>query len=84
MSPNLTSLLAAAELLPVPERRELIELLLQALDEPAEGKAESETPLLSEAWRREIAGRSADYDAGREETVSWEEVQARWQERAKA
>jgi putative addiction module component (TIGR02574 family) len=81
MSPSLTTVLAAAESLPVTERRELIELLLQGLDEPNEGEAEPETPVLSEAWRQEIARRSAEYDAGREETVSWEEVQARWQER---
>jgi putative addiction module component (TIGR02574 family) len=81
MSPNLTTVLAAAESLRVAERRELIELLLQGLDETAEGEGESETPVLSEAWRQEITRRLAEYDAGQADTVSWEEIQARWQER---
>jgi putative addiction module component (TIGR02574 family) len=81
MSPNLTSVLAAAESLPLAERRELIELLLQGLDESTEGETDGETSPLSEAWRQEIARRSAEYDLGHAETVSWEEIQDRWQER---
>ena len=81
MSPSLTNVLAAAESLPVAERRELIELLLLGLEDSAQTEAESETAALSDAWRQEIALRSAEYDAGREETVSWEEIQIRWQNR---
>jgi putative addiction module component (TIGR02574 family) len=51
----------------------------------AEGTDSSETeespPALSEAGRQEVARRSADYDAGRAETVSWQEIQARWNTR---
>jgi putative addiction module component (TIGR02574 family) len=81
MSPNLTAVLAAAESLPVPERRELIELLLLGLEDSAQVEAEGQTPVLSEAWHQEIARRSAEFDAGREETVSWEEIQTRWKQR---
>jgi hypothetical protein len=35
-------------------------------------------PVLSKAWWQEVARRSAEYDAGQAETVSWQEVQARW------
>jgi putative addiction module component (TIGR02574 family) len=71
MSPNFATVLAAAESLSVPERRELIALLLEGLDEQPE--AEDEPPTLTEAWRQEIARRSAEYDAGQAETVSWED-----------
>jgi putative addiction module component (TIGR02574 family) len=79
MSENFPAVLAAAEALPVAERRELIALLLDGLDDTA-----SESPPLTEAWRQEIARRSAEYDAGQAATVSWEEVQARWQARRTA
>ncbi len=77
MSPNLAGVLAAAESLSAAERRELIELLVAGLED----QAENGTPVLSEAWRQEIARRSAEYDAGRAETVSWEDVHKRWQAR---
>jgi putative addiction module component (TIGR02574 family) len=77
MSPNLATVLAAAESLTATEKRELIELLNAGLDEPPE--VEEGSPALTEAWRQEIARRSAEYDAGRAETVTWQEVQARWQ-----
>jgi putative addiction module component (TIGR02574 family) len=80
MNANLASVLAAAELLSSEERRELVDLLLGELDDPA-AEANGETPSLSEAWRQEVARRSAEYDAGKAETVSWQEVQARWQAR---
>jgi putative addiction module component (TIGR02574 family) len=70
MSANLATILAAAESLSVPERRELIALLLEGLDEHPE--AEEGPPHLTEAWRQEIARRSAEYDAGQAETLSWE------------
>jgi len=82
MNPNVANVLAAAELLSAEERRELVDLLLGGLDDPA--PANGEPPALSEAWRQEIARRSAEYDAGQAETVSWEEVQARWQARRSA
>jgi putative addiction module component (TIGR02574 family) len=80
MNPNVANVLAAAELLSGEERRELVELLLGGLDDPA-APANGEPPALSAAWRQEIARRSAEYDAGRGATVSWQEVQARWQSR---
>jgi putative addiction module component (TIGR02574 family) len=75
MSSSLASVLAAAEALSDEERRELVELLLDGLED-------GETPVLSEAWRQEIARRSAEYDAGQAKTVSWDEVQARWRLRS--
>jgi putative addiction module component (TIGR02574 family) len=83
MSPNLASVIAAAEALSAAERRELVELLLLGLDDPPT-ESENGAPVLSEAWRQEIARRSAEYDAGRAKTVTWEEVQARWQARRAA
>jgi putative addiction module component (TIGR02574 family) len=82
MNPKLANVLAAAELLSAEERRELVDLLLGGLDDAAE--ANGDTPTLSEAWRQEIARRSAEYDAGQAETVSWQEIQARWQARRSA
>lgn len=79
MSPNVTTVLAAAESLTITERRELIELLIAGVDESA--SADETAPDLSEAWKEEIVRRSAEYDAGRAETVSWQEVKERWQSR---
>ncbi len=81
MSPNLAAVLAAAESLPVTERRELIALLLEGLDDTPSPESEAGSPGLTDAWRLELARRSAEYDAGRAETVRWEEVQSRWQSR---
>ena len=50
-----------------------IELLEAGLDDVA--------PPLSDAWRRVIAARLADFDAGRVEAVPWAEVRARMEER---
>lgn len=80
MSPNVASVLAVAESLSVEERRELVDLLLEGLDDSA-SLEEGQAPRLTEAWRQEVARRSAEYDAGQAETVSWEEVQKRWQAR---
>ena len=77
MSPTLANVLAAAQSLSSEERRELIDLLRERLDEPA---AEA-PPVLSEAWRQEVLRRSAEHDAGKSETVSWQEVQERWKAR---
>lgn len=77
MSPRIASVLAAAESLSVEERRELVELLLEGLND----SAEPESAGLTEAWREEIARRSAEFEAGQAETVSWQDVQQRWQAR---
>ena len=83
MSPNLVNVLASVELLNTEERRQLVEFLVEGLDDlPAAGV--TEPPVLSEAWRQEVARRSAEYDAGKAETVPWQEVQARWQSRGPA
>jgi putative addiction module component (TIGR02574 family) len=82
MNPKLANVLAAAELLSAEERRELVDLLLGGLDDP--GETNGETLTLSDAWGQEVARRSAEYDAGQTETVSWQEVQARWQSRRSA
>jgi putative addiction module component (TIGR02574 family) len=80
MSPTIASLLAAAEALSPSERRELIELLAAGLDDPPPADTE-EGAALSEAWRHEVAQRSAEYDAGQAQTVPWEQVKARWKSR---
>jgi putative addiction module component (TIGR02574 family) len=78
MSPSLAKVVAAAEALSASERQELIDLLL-GLDGSVSGAAPA---ALSEAWKQEVARRSAEYDAGHAEAVSWEAVQARWQARS--
>ena len=84
MSPTIATVLAAAESLSTEERRELIDLLATGLDDPVSAGAEEGPAALTEAWREEVTRRSADYDAGRAETVTWQEVQARWQNRRAA
>ena len=78
MSADVAAVLEAAESLPAEQRRELIELLAAGLDD-----GES-VPALSDAWRREIAARLADYDAGRVAAVPWPEVRARMEARRSA
>ena len=84
MSPNLSTVLIAAESLSIAEQCELVDLLLERLDHSQLAEAEDEPAMLSETWRHEIARRSAEYDAGRAETVTWQEVRARWQSRRAA
>jgi putative addiction module component (TIGR02574 family) len=84
MSPQVSTVLAAAESLSAAQRRELIDLLSAGLDDPLPVEAEATPPALTEAWRREIAQRSAEYDAGQAKTVPWKDVQARWQSRRAA
>jgi putative addiction module component (TIGR02574 family) len=84
MSPQVSNVLTAAESLSADERRELIDLLSAGLDDPLPKGTEATPPALTEAWRREVAERSAEYDAGQAETVPWQEVQARWQSRRAA
>ena len=77
MSPTVISVLSIAESLTVPERHELIDRLMDGLPDQV-----AEPPALSEAWKREIARRSAELDAGEAATVDWKEIQARWQQRS--
>jgi len=84
MSPHIATVLAAAESLSVAERRELIDLLAAGLDDPSPAGTEAKPPALTEAWQREVVQRLAEYDAGQAESVSWQEVQARWQSRRAA
>lgn len=76
MSADVAAVFEAAESLPAAQRRELIELLAAGLDDEA-----VPTPTLSAAWWRVIKHRSAEYAAGRAETVAWSEVLARWESR---
>jgi putative addiction module component (TIGR02574 family) len=84
MSPHIATVLAAAEQLSAAERRELIELLTAGLEDPSPEGAGSGPPTLTDSWRRAVAQRSEEYDAGRAETVTWQEVQARWRSRRSA
>ncbi|MFO7903876.1 MAG: addiction module protein [Planctomycetota bacterium] len=63
------TLLADASRLPVADRIQLIEDLWGTLPSDA-------LPPLSDEWVAEIQRRSAEYDAGSAETVSWEQVKA--------
>ena len=63
------TVLADASRLPVADRIQLIEDLWDTL--PSDG-----LPPLSDEWVAEIQRRSAEYDAGSAETVSWEQVKA--------
>jgi putative addiction module component (TIGR02574 family) len=84
MSPQITTLLAAAESLSAAERRELIDLLAAGLDDSLPTGTEARAPALTEAWQREVVQRSAEYDAGQAETVPWQEAQARQRSRRAA
>ena len=82
VSANVIAVLAAAEALTPVERRAVIECLTSGLEDDT---PENEPrPPLSEAWRREIARRLADYDAGRVQAIPWPEVRARWAARSAA
>ena len=81
MSPNLSTVLSAAESLSMAEQCELVDLLLERMDTSLLAEADEEPVVLSEAWKQEIARRSAEYDAGKAETVTWDEVRTRWQTR---
>ena len=81
MSPNLSTILTAAESLSIEDQRELVDRLLERMDDSSLDETDEEPAVLSEAWKEEIARRSAEYDAGKAETVTWEEVRTRWQKR---
>lgn len=61
------NLLADAAQLPVADRIQLIDAIWDTL--PAES-----LPPLSSEWVAEIQKRSAEYDSGSAETVSWEQI----------
>ncbi len=63
------TVLADATCLPVADRIRLIDDLWGTLPHDAR-------PPLSDEWVAEIQRRSAEYDAGSAETVSWEQVKA--------
>ncbi len=74
MSPAVSALLTSADALSPAEKRELADALLSELEE-SEG-VPADFKLSPEMWE-EINRRSADLDAGRTTTVSWEEVKAK-------
>ena len=67
MASSATDILKQALELKEEERTELASLLIESLDEPAEGGVEA-------AWAVEIERRMADLDSGSEKTLSWDEV----------
>jgi putative addiction module component (TIGR02574 family) len=67
-----TEILSAAMNLPPQQRDELAVTLWDSL--PDDG---SYVPELSDAWKQEIARRSAEIDAGTAKYVTWEEVKQR-------
>ena len=67
MASSATDILKQAHELKEEERAELASLLIESLDEPAEGGVEA-------AWAVEIERRMADLDSGSEKTLSWDEV----------
>ncbi len=66
---NYETLLAEAAQLPVVDRVRLLEGIWDSLPNDA-------LPPLSDEWVAEIQRRSAEYDAGKAETVSWERIKA--------
>jgi putative addiction module component (TIGR02574 family) len=64
---NYDSLLQEAANLPLPDRIQLIEALWDTLPE-------NEQPPLSAEWLSEIEKRSAEYDAGKVESIPWETI----------
>ena len=67
MARNLRDLFHEAAQLPEHDRATLAGLLIESLDPAPEADVEA-------AWSQEIARRLADVDAGRVETIPWEEV----------
>jgi len=61
------------------QRSELARAMLESIDEE---EGDRSPPLLSEAWRAEIARRSAEIDAGTAKSYTWEETKQRARERA--
>ena len=72
---NYDSLLSQASQLPAAQRIQLIEALWDTV-------AEEDVPPLSDEWIAEIQRRSAEFDAGKVETIPWEKVRAEALQRA--
>ncbi len=71
MTPKVKSILARALRLSEAERADLAATLLESL-EPELSPEEEEA--VEEAWKREIAARVAQIEAGEAEMIPWEEV----------
>ena len=69
MTRNLKELFREAVHLPERDRAALAGLLIESLEPAPEQDVEA-------AWSREIARRVAELDAGKVETIPWEEVRA--------
>ena len=65
--PTYEALLADATQLPVADRIQLIDAIWDTLPEDV-------LPPLSDEWTAEIRRRSAEYDSGCADTVSWEQI----------
>jgi putative addiction module component (TIGR02574 family) len=70
MEQSSQSILDQALKLPVNERAEVAEQLIQSLDPQANSEVES-------AWQQEIQQRLSEIDSGVARTIPWEEVQRR-------
>lgn len=70
MERNAEAVLKEALTLPEDERADIAGALLESLQPAAEQDVEA-------AWRQEVAARVAALDAGKVETVPWEEVRNR-------
>jgi len=70
MVTNTEQIMKEALELPSIERANLADRLLSSLDQPDKG--------IDEIWRREIEDRIAAYDTSKAETVSVEEVMAKY------
>jgi putative addiction module component (TIGR02574 family) len=69
-----SEILSAALGLPPLQRSELVETLLDSVPQEEDAAA---PPELSEAWKREIARRSAEIDAGTAKYVTYEQMRER-------
>ena len=67
MSRSLEEIVREAARLPERDRGALAGLLIETLDPAPEPDVEA-------AWSREVARRVAEFDAGRVQTIPWEEV----------
>ncbi len=63
------SLLAQASQLSIPERLDLIDALWDTIPDDA-------LPPLSDEWAAEIERRSEEFEAGKAETIPWEQIRS--------
>lgn len=73
MTTNTEQILKEALELPAIDRANLVDRLLSSLDQPDK--------TIDEIWRKEIEDRITAYEAGKAETVSVEEVLAKYKKR---